>query len=390
MIMRQYIPLHAQDLGASPRVIGMIVAVYGLLPLIGAIPGGLLVDYFGARRVLVAGSLLVSSCAVLLLAFISLLAVGVAQALGGLGIMLTLLATQAFVSRLGKPSDLTANFVWYSTSMALGLVLGPSLGGLLAQIGGFRLNCIVAIAISLGVLPLIYLLQESVGQRHDAGLDPTGQYRLKKMALEISASLSNAKVMFRRPLVRLVLLITMYGIFGLSIRTSFYPVYLDAIGCSLTQIGMLSALQSLVALGVRPFVGHLIDLFGELRLAALAVLVGALGIGITPLLRGFGPLAVAAVLAGVAMTVTQPVSMILMSKATPSEHRGVGLGVRQMSNRGTDLLTPMILGFVVSWVGIGNFFFVAAAFLLVGSFSLFWFQATISADQFAPGHSEVR
>src|SRR4030042_3366136 len=60
VITKPFVPLLAKSLNASSSMIGILVSIQFFFPMILAIPAGQTVDFFGARRVLILGSLLIA------------------------------------------------------------------------------------------------------------------------------------------------------------------------------------------------------------------------------------------------------------------------------------------------------------------------------------------
>lgn len=132
------IPLRARELGASFEVIGIIVATYSLAPVLLSVPLGAVVDRFGSRRSFIVGTALTGCVAAfgalvehhwLLLA----LQVGFGSARG-----LGWIASQTYVTSLGRGVDsatLTGRFSFFSN---VGLMSGPLMAGAVAELVGFR------------------------------------------------------------------------------------------------------------------------------------------------------------------------------------------------------------------------------------------------------------
>ena len=85
------------------------------------------------------------------------------RVLGGVATSGMLVAASVFVADTTSPEDRTRGMAWFGTSVSLGLVAGPALGGLLSRPGfsigrgalrldGYSLPFIAAAALAVGVL----------------------------------------------------------------------------------------------------------------------------------------------------------------------------------------------------------------------------------------------
>ncbi len=150
------LPFYAQELRATPALIGWLFASYSLAQLVFAPLLGRLSDRVGRRPVLL-GSIVVGILAYLLFAngrsFVTLL---LARSLAGAGAANYSIA-QAYVADVTPPRDRSrAMGMVVGAAFGLGFVIGPALGGLIAHFGGHR--AVPFTAAALGTVNLILAL----------------------------------------------------------------------------------------------------------------------------------------------------------------------------------------------------------------------------------------
>ncbi len=360
-MVRQLVPLHVEALGATPETTGLVVSAFNFLPLFLAIPGGVIVDTMGYRSMIAGGSVLLAISLAGLGLVPSIGVVTVAQLGSGVGLVLVILATQAYVARIGGPEKLTGNFAYYSFAMSFGFLLGPPVGGWIADIGGYPASFFAAAILVALTVPMVLRLPEPAMAPRPEG--PVGVLLRDEMGL---AAKETPKLLGRKP-VQLALTVSVIALFVLSLRNSFYPLYLERIGFSRANIGLLISIQSLVALICRPFLAKIVGIVGMGGLLMGALTIGALGTLATPFLVSAPALALAAVLTGITTTFTQPISMILMAEGSSNGKAGLAMGLRQTTNQLGLFAGPVLYGLVVARGGIGASFYLAAAVLLTAA-----------------------
>jgi MFS family permease len=364
------VPLEAQDLGASPAVIGMVVGAFSLLSFFLSVPIGGFTDRFGVKRMLLLGVLCnVSSCLLLLRADVLFLMAS--QVLGGFGFQLHIVSSQSFVARVESPFRRERAFGYLTFSAALGQSLGPVLGGFIASRFGYREAFVVALLLSAAGLIMS-------GFRDSKGVHHTGRYSLVGDLRYAAATLSDSRMLA-------VLAFTFGVIFTVSLRTSFLPVLLLKRGLREADVGILISLFAASMTVIRPFVGRIFQAFNRKNMMAFSILTVAVGVGLIPVLSSWLTTAVALCLFGLGFGLTQPLSMVMVADLSDPEHPGLSMGIRFMVITLANLLSPVLLGFLVEGVGLnGPFYFSAFLVLAIGAYILGWKPGLL------PGRREAR
>jgi len=368
MIMRQNAPLYLESIGASDLAMGSVVASFAALPLLIALPSGVVMDRIGYRSAIMfgSGSMVAASFALVFLPPTPV--VMVTQLIAGFSNILVILATQAYVSNMDHPSKRTQNFALWSLSFGLGLLVGPPIAGVLQDTWGFPIAFFAAGMVS-GLVTLVSSRMVEVAPAGAENLQVSTLYRAVRREVPQITELSRS--LLRKPVVQLSIGVSVCVLFVITLRTSFYLVHLERIGFSATRIGILVATQEAFALVFRPFLAAMIGRFGAVPLMLGSLLAGGVGMGAVPFLDGFTPLLMAAMLAGLTPAFTQPISMILMSVSAPDHQQGTAMGLRQMANQAPLFVGPLFFGAVATLMGVRAVFIVAAAVLFGGAVVLF-------------------
>lgn len=132
------LPRFAQDLGAAPELIGLIVAASTITGVIIKLPAGALSDLLGRRRMILTGLFL---CAVTLPAiptFTVLWLLFAVSALFGLGVAIVTPSTTALVADLVKARRMGSAMEVFGTIWDSGEAMGPILAGILIGTLSYR------------------------------------------------------------------------------------------------------------------------------------------------------------------------------------------------------------------------------------------------------------
>ncbi|WP_046472518.1 MFS transporter, partial [Allosalinactinospora lopnorensis] len=131
-LARPLISYRAISQGGDALAIGLITAAYALLPLLVALPLGRLTDRMSRTTwIVLTGIALLVLAPVLLAGSGSLVMVGCASAVLGLGHIVFMVAGQGLVARLSVESEMDRNFGWFTAGAAVGQMAGPLAAGFL-------------------------------------------------------------------------------------------------------------------------------------------------------------------------------------------------------------------------------------------------------------------
>lgn len=133
-IILPLLPFYSESLGATPFVVGMIVAVYGLCQFVAGPVLGQASDKVGRKKILVL-SQIGTFIGFLILGFSnSLWLIFLARIIDGLTAG-NISVAQAYITDVTEPKDRTKAFGVLGSAFSLGFIIGPALSGFLAKYG---------------------------------------------------------------------------------------------------------------------------------------------------------------------------------------------------------------------------------------------------------------
>jgi len=373
---RPLFPLLASSMGASDALIGLLTALAYLLPLVVALPAGMLIDRLGVKALAIFGSvcLVLGNAAYVLAQGFALLAC--ARIFNGLAQVIVLVAVQSYVAELGRGSQQDRNFATIFFFTGVGQLTGPLVAGLLAREISMRFAFGVATVVALLPLALAVVIPD-VSEVLAGAAGRVGATRAVSPGVAEPAhrpsqprglDLAGIGRLLRLPGVRIGIGASLIMLLADGARESYYPLYAQSIGLDEVAVGALLSLHALFSIMMQPFAGALASRWGRTRVLALAMFLGVIGLGAVPLVRGFVPMAVIVAFAGLSFGTNQPPSMACVADAAPKEMRGMAMALRLTGNRVGLLLSPVLASGVVSAWGLPAYFYAGAGVLLGGCF----------------------
>ena len=361
------VPLYAVAVGLSVAEIGLIMGARSVLPAVLSIHGGILMDRWGTRSVLM--RLGIASFILPLLypasGWFSILVL--LQLLLGLASGVGMAAAQTWSLQSSRGD--TGALAQFSFVSRLGTFIGPVMVG---AIWDFLGAWAAFASISLWAAGILVSAGYGAPPRAARG-DDTPVQRASR-AQTISALIprwaehKHAFALAAIPAVAFVLAVSFLRNAPGAIQASFYVVYLGDIGFSGTLIGTL--------VGIAEFFGVLGSLFAApmerlMRthwLVILCIAGSVAAIALTPLIGGFLILLiVASAVRGVAQGVSQPLMYSILGRAVPVAMHGATVGLRNSVTRLASIITPAVMGVIGETAGIAASFYVIGAMLLTGT-----------------------
>lgn len=359
-IVLPLIPFFADSMGATPLVIGVIVASYSLMQLVFSPVWGSLSDRFGRRPLLILG-LFGSAVSYLVFGLAESVAVLLVSRIVGGSMGATVPVAQAIIADSTAPEKRARGMGMIGAAFGLGFIFGPAIGGFLSQ-WGYAAPGFVAAGLTGGnAIVAVFLLPESLPPERRVR-SRRGWTALRQRAEALRAVLRRAEL--TRPI--LVLFVMTWGFAGI---TTTLPLYLDdPLGMTAATAGGLFAYLGLVAAVVQGrFIGPLVDRHGERTVAVaggLALAAGMLIIGAVPSLAA---LFVALALVGGGWGCVVPSIHSMISRRASDREQGEVLGVNQSSASAARVVGPVAAGWGFGALGPQLGFVAGAALVALGT-----------------------
>jgi predicted MFS family arabinose efflux permease len=346
--------LYALANSASTFTIGVMMALFALVPMLIAVRAGRWLDAVGPWRPVLTGILLMLGGTLLPAAFPYATAdVGpllLAAALIGTGSTLTMLSVQQVVGERADPNHRAAAFSWLALGASISGFTGPVASGLLIDSIGHRATYAVMVGVVLLALALVWANRSllPVRIRNSSSPEPLHPFELLKHTE-----------------LRHVLIAT--GLISMSwdLVTFVVPVHGTRIGLSASQIGFVLGCFALATFTIRLAMPWLSRHFTEWQVLTYTLINTTAAFVLFPLFSSLAPLMGVAFLLGLGLGAAQPNVMSLMHSRSPEGRVGEALGLRTTIMNSSHVVLPLVFGAFGAVLGAAAMLWAMAA--LVGA-----------------------
>jgi MFS family permease len=273
---------------------------------------------------------------------------------------------QGYIADVTPPDARSGRMSMLGAAYNLGFIVGPALGGLLANPAaghdGFRLPLIIASSLAaLCALGIIRFVKESRRPHHDLFEAQPSRWTVAGRA-------------FTHPvIVRLMAVMFLAGSAFMGIEFVFSLWSAARFGWSTFEVGWAFAVTGVVAVACQLAVtGPASRRFGEARVLACGMALTALAIALLPLSRGMG-VVVLLMFSAFGQSIAGPNISSLISRHAEIAHQGQYLGLNNAAGALARLAGPLAAGLVFSNIGVDAPFYLAG--LLVAPAILLALQA---------------
>jgi DHA1 family multidrug resistance protein-like MFS transporter len=352
-VLLPVLPRFAGDLNLSVTMIGLVLAARFIVPALFAAQMGEWTARFGLRRSLLwVGILMIVSTPLYMIAD-NLVMLLLAQIINGSLYMASWIAAQTYATRVPDRDWVLGIF---ATITAVGMTVGPVIGGLALDTGGYNAAFIAYAAGALLMAVTAWLLGN-----HPAGAPTTPRPRPKGQAL----------VLLQRPGLQAAFLFSFICLFMISLRGNFLPIFLEENRLSASSIGLILAAGSLGQAAIRPFTNILLRRSGLVFTMMLAAIIAIAGLTVMPLTSLTTLLLTLAFVHGVGAGLHQSLGLVLLADYTSDSERGYAVGLRATINQVSSAGAPLLAGMFADALGMKPAFYLTGIILL-GSTIWLW------------------
>lgn len=343
------LPFYLREMGASPLILGLVLATEALSQSAASPLLGQLSDRFGRKRVLL-GSQTMAVVSLLLLALAqSIFAVLLARFLFGLAAG-NFSAAVAYAADNSSAATRRQAISIVNAGLGLGAIIGAGLSSILSDIS---LTAPIYMALALSASGIVVTTFGLKGGKVPG--QAMGEADREKISL---------RAITGSPVIRVLVVVMLCHFFAFGMYTSQLPVFLaDRFVWNGQALGSREFSYIIVADGVINILVQLFVLrwlgrfFSERQLIVLIFALICTGFMSAGLASTIPMLAFAVLCISIGDALAKPTYLAALSVHVPPERQGVVMGTGQALVAATDIASPILAGFILglglygAWIG---------------------------------------
>ena len=330
------IPSYLKELGQGGTAAGLIIAIFAFAQFLVTPIGGKWADKYGRRPLINIGLLTLAISMFLFYFADSIWLLYLSRAIGGIGCAFLIPAIYAYVADITTMDQRAKGNSFISASMSLGIVIGPGIGGFLADFGLKTPLLVSAIVGLLAFVVSYFTLKESLEEVVESAtpqLIDNNQSMIKDIILSV-------KKPFFIPLV-----ITLIMSFGLMSYETVLGLYVDdKFGATPQEIAFMITSTGLIGVIMQLFVvDRLVKSIGEVNVLKLFLIVTASGFFLSIIAGSYTMFFAISLLIFLATSILRPVLTTLISKMAGNE-QGFAMGMNNAYMSIGNIMGPLLAG----------------------------------------------
>jgi multidrug resistance protein len=359
------LPFYAEELGASPTELGLLMAVYSLMQFIFAPMWGRISDRIGRKPVILIGIFGLSVSFFMMALSTQLWMLFAARVIGGILSAANMPTVMAYVADITTENDRGKGMGIIGAATGLGFIFGPAIGGTFTNINLDAPFYIAGLVSFFTMLLVMFVLKESI------------HFSTNKAAEQKKVSWRNV---FQGSLATLYILQFFITVSLAGLEATFAYFAAERAGLDAVTLGYIFMIMGLASAAVQGSMGVLTKKFGEVRIIQVGVIVSALGFALILFVQDFITAAIFLSIFGVGNGVIRPSVSSLLTKKSK-----IGYGVVTGSLSSFDslgrIIGPVLGGALYSvFIGLPYIFGI-----LLSVFVFILFQVSLSRTRLAEG-----
>ncbi len=348
-------PTYMRELDLNGSMLGLMVAVFSLAQLLFSPLAGKLSDTFGRKKNIVLGMILFALSEWMFGVVSEPPLLFASRILGGIGAALVMPSIMAYIADVTSDEERATGMGYINAAITTGFIIGPGIGGYLAEFGVRVPFFAAAAAGGLAALITFIILPDSKSQA-------AKQPRSKESA-SASGTLAQLLQTYKQPYF-LSLLIVLIASFGLSNYETVFGLFVDhKFGFTAKDIAFIITFGSIAGAVVQVTIfGKLLNRFGERAVISASLFVAALFILLTIFVHSFWLIVTVTFILFLSMDILRPAISTQISRMA-NEQQGFVAGLNSAFTSLGNIIGPIAAGFLFD-VNI-NFPYAAAAIVLL-------------------------
>lgn len=271
--------------------------------------------------------------------------------------------SSAYIADVSEPHERSKNFGLISTAWSLGLILGPGIGGLFAQVSLEAPAYIAGIVTLINMVLGFYFLPESL---------PTSRRQTAPLTSRDFNPFSSILDMAKKPGLGMILLVSaLFGFAFNGVNSTSAIFVIDKFNAETWQLSVLMMLAGIaIALTNTVLVPRLVPKFGEKPTAVYSMF----GLGVAHLLMFLAPLLVLAIIANMLGAMMYafifPAITTLSVERVSHQEAGMLMGVNSAVGSLMNILGPVTAGLIYDHIVVGAPYIMSLIVLIIAAFML--------------------
>jgi len=358
-----FLPIYAESLYtpffsfSKEVVMGLPISLFMLFTAIILPPAGALADRIGIKKIFILGAII--NCIGLFLTGIAvdIFTLLIYRSLTGIGFGMVYMTTQQYIVNTTSLDNRAEGMAIFLSAFYGGTLCGSAVGGMLADRIGFR--SIFFIGAGMAVLSICFILKfiaEKPEGKSEEMTAPAPQSLFKTLVVSFPSPRRIITLFSDKRFAALVFLQAIPNKFCL-IGFVYYlgPVFLNSLNIRHSDIGKYIMCYSLIMILISQSASKWSDRKGNM-LACINIGGIISGVAFLPFFFIPGAFAVAfgIIVLGLAhcFTVSNQAKLALNIRAVKEVGSGPGLGIYRLAERFGNVLAPIILGILITTIGI--------------------------------------
>ena len=348
----------------SGKTMGYLVAVYAMAQLLMSPFAGRWVDRYGRKKIIIIGLFLFGVSELIFGLGTNVWVLYISRILGGISAAFIMPGVTAYVADITSVQERPKAMGYISAAISTGYIIGPGIGGFIAEYG-IRMPFFFAAAIAiLACIPSIFILKE----------EPPIKERIT--GISANAKKTNFINDIKRslnPRYFIAFMIVFVLAFGLSAYETIFSLFSDhKFDFTPKDIAAIISISSIFGVIFQIFMfGKMVDILGEKKLIQLCLITGAILAVVSTVISGFLTVLAVTCFIFLAFDLLRPALTTFLSKAAGKE-QGFVAGMNSTYTSLGNIVGPMMSGILFD-INIHYPYLFAAVILGIGlSITVMW------------------
>lgn len=326
------LPFYAEELGASPTELGLLMAIYSLMQFIFAPMWGGISDRIGRKPVILIGIFGLSLSFFIMALSTQLWMLFVARVIGGILSAANMPTVMAYVADITTNEERGKGMGIVGAATGLGFIFGPAIGGVFTNINLHAPFYIAGVVSLLTLFLVLFILKESIHLSEH------------KAAKRNKLSWRN---ILQDPLSMLYFLQFFISVSLAGLEATFAYFAAEKAGLDAVTLGYIFMIMGLASAAVQGSMGKLTKKYGETIIIQAGIVISAIGFGLILFTQNFTTAAIFLAVFGVGNGVIRPSVSSLLTKTSKVGH-GTATGYLSSFDSLGRIIGPVLGGFLYS------------------------------------------